>query len=804
MKKILCILVVILTATILKAQTPIYGTWTTNTPINSNCYVPAGQTLTITSGVTITFQGQYSIRVYGSLNATGTSGNPVTFTASNQGSGWRGIRFINYTSGATSSFTYCVFEYANKSDSCTANPTMSYPTNIVHSGGAIYMHNASSNVSFNYCEFSNNLVCARGGAMLCSNSSPTVSNSTFYNNVAYYHGGAICCQNSSSPTIQTSDIYLNNSEQGGGGGIWIEDESDPTIDDNDIYENNAGNTSSAFGGGIGIYDDCAPDITDNDIYDNNVFNNGGHCGGGGIYVYESEPFIDGNTIESNYSELDGGGILLDGESDDFYISDNIIYDNNCDGDGGGLYSYKTKPFFEDNEVYENSAYINGGGMYLESTSMPCNDNDIYNNTATTGKGGGIYCKDCYAIFNNSSDNTNKISGNDAYINGGGAYLEGGSVTFVKISFYMNTAQDGAGVYCEGGAPRFIGISEDYAISYNTASADGGGIYMEDCAYNSTLGRYPTIGSCEISENDADGNGAGIYIEGGIAHIANALIHNNEAVDDGGAVYVKDADPEFYNCTVAFNFAIYGDCDGIFIPDNPIYGTLSDPLFNNCIVYFHGDHDVYYAGDDPDDLDDKYYGCDFEIWVTGSPSQYNNISLDPEFKDQNNNDFRISYNASSPCIDGGGNGYIYPYYISFLEDYDIRGTTPTVDFDRIVDVSSNTVDIGAYEYEDPTPSYKQIPSDSSNYFKIDLLTNVNVYPIPAKDFVFLRLQSEESGMLQVRIIGITGKVVDELEYNLIEGENNILIQRNGLPSGTYYLQINSNNIVYSKPVKILFN
>jgi hypothetical protein len=154
-------------------------------------------------------------------------------------------------------------------------------------------------------------------------------------------------------------------------------------------------------------------------------------------------------------------------------------------------------------------------------------------------------------------------------------------------------------------------------------------------------------------------------------------------------------------------------------------------------------------------------------------------------------------GTSPCIDEGDDNSIYPG-----SNYDIRR------LDRTVDVtgfgSTEEVDMGAFEFEETTAPFSYKLMDTNLVSTTGFGNELEVYPIPAKEFVFLRLQSEERGKVQIRIINVTGKVVDVIDYNLIEGENNILIQRNELPSGTYYMQLKSDKIANLKPVKIMFN
>jgi len=75
-----------------------------------------------------------------------------------------------------------------------------------------------------------------GGGILCSNSSPTITNSIITNNFAAWAGGGINCSWDSSATITNNTIINNRSNGHGGGGIFLE-KSSPIIDNNNIHYN---------------------------------------------------------------------------------------------------------------------------------------------------------------------------------------------------------------------------------------------------------------------------------------------------------------------------------------------------------------------------------------------------------------------------------------------------------------------------------------------------------------------------------------------------------------------------------------
>lgn len=92
------------------------GTWTkSGSPylINGDVYVPFGQTLRITKGVKIEFQGSYAINVWGSIQALGETNDTVVFTPKVLNIGWKGVYIHKNQTGADSNLIkFCKFEYA--------------------------------------------------------------------------------------------------------------------------------------------------------------------------------------------------------------------------------------------------------------------------------------------------------------------------------------------------------------------------------------------------------------------------------------------------------------------------------------------------------------------------------------------------------------------------------------------------------------------------------------------------------------------------------------------------------------------
>ena len=230
-----------------------------------------------------------------------------------------------------------------------------------------------------------------------------------------------------------------------------------------------------------------------------------------LYTEAGNVTISGVTIQNGNTNQDGGGIYNKGA---VTLIDTTVKDNNSSAEfsgGGGIYNYFNVSLTLINSVITGNSAPNGGGIYaLEGVTVTVVDSTVGNNEAAgpsffEGRGGGIYFFDSTFTLTNTT-----IDNNTASKDGGGIYIEGG-FSF-DVSSLVNTT-----------------------ISGNIAMEDGGGIF----AY----GDY-----------------------GGTVSIVNNTITNNVAGDAGGGIFNEAGNYlmlELVNTIVADNTALVGDdCNGM--------------------------------------------------------------------------------------------------------------------------------------------------------------------------------------------------------------------------------------------------
>lgn len=262
-------------------------------------------------------------------------------------------------------------------------------------------------------------------------------------------------------------------------------------------------------------------------------------------------------------------------------------------------------------IENNYSYIEGGGVYLSGNNSYTNtfvmedDAQIRGCSSRTAGGGMI------AALRNNEDRVvirgNALFTDNSSASGGGlyyrSYLEGVGVPLTigdNVSFLNNTASaNGGGIYISGfagdsGTATPVTLSENVRIQNNQAN-HGGGIY-----YNGTNdGDGLTIsGAVSISENRATNNGGGINVtavSGTLSvSLAESSIERNQG-GVGGGIYINSAvggDFTFDSFTVRNNNSRTGSGGGIWLgtnttASNPFTGVFDNLTLLNNISAGHG-------------------------------------------------------------------------------------------------------------------------------------------------------------------------------------------------------------------------
>ena len=283
--------------------------------------VSVEDSLRITAGTTVLFQGYYGIKVGqgATINALGTATDSITFTVAdtlgfhifNFGrGGWNGIRLEK---AKASRFAYCRFQYGKAA------------LDADQDGGALRIFGCDDveiNNSTLFCNFSRE----HGGALNAEDSKVVMHDCNVYNNLTY---------------SEIDTIYF------------------------------------MYGGGLRFLK-CKVDITTTDFR----YNIGQAAIGGALSLDSCAVNIDRCKFEHNYG-INGGGLYLIRSNDWDCSITNSLFANNISGHfGGGLAISDSSPLISNITVVNNhSIGVNCGGIFFYQNSQPCLWNCIvYGNT----------------------------------------------------------------------------------------------------------------------------------------------------------------------------------------------------------------------------------------------------------------------------------------------------------------------------------------------------------------------------------------------------------------------------------------
>ena len=309
------------------------------------------------------------------------------------------------------------------------------------------------------------------------------------------------------------------------------------------------------------------------------FANQTKLGGNIISLVAGEMVINNDITINARSHIEGNTytrIIIDaGKSSRHFVineNTNVIFDsfvlrNGFEENGGSIYNAGSLQL-NACSLYSNEATNAGGAVY--------NTGDLLI-TANMAVAGSVWTSDFYEFYSNKA----RTAGGAVYnAPEGNLTILGQSPEFTVDfgSYYIDehhnlhtfgnsvTSGSGGAIYSLGTASFELGV-----FQYNTASADGGAVYVTsasglthfdtvDFHYNSAKGDggglYFTQGDdvmlewCWFTGNTADGDGGGIYFSSsgtlevvtssstGIGKNTESYFDNNSAGQNGGAIYMN--------------------------------------------------------------------------------------------------------------------------------------------------------------------------------------------------------------------------------------------------------------------------
>ena len=251
-------------------------------------------------------------------------------------------------------------------------------------------------------------------------------------------------------------------------------------------------------------------------------------------------------------------------------------------------------------------------------------------------------------------------------------------------------------------------NEEYVPFYAAGNiTDGNGIIIDD------------------SRNTQNGSALGVYV--GKTYVANNLVFDN----GGRGIHCYLADK-----VIIVNNTCYKNCQSPAINDGEFtaYSADSISFINNIAL-----PDVGIPPVDKSSITTTHLIVDHNLWAANAaganPYGTNTIAASPSFVSSSNNpllaDFRLQ--SSSAAINAGTHNY-----------------APLIDKDGYVRYSSDSIDVGCYEFQVTT----------GFDFLYDLSNTIWLYPNPAQQSVNISFHSESppNSFLNYCIIDMFGKTV----------------------------------------------
>ena len=243
--------------------------------------------------------------------------------------------------------------------------------------------------------------------------------------------------------------------------------------------------------------------------------------GAGIYMAGGSLNVTGGQISNNMATEDGGGAYL--QQGTLTLTSGSVTGNKAKN-GAGSYLAGGNLQINGGSVSGNTASENGGGFYLAGGNLRITDGTLSKNTAQNG--GGVYVADSIVRMFGGT-----FSENTAAENGGGMYVssdeKAADVVIRSGRLYKNRTEntDGTSNQGNGGAIAvisdnsenadhiIIGLRETHPqLDVDTRKFDSF-TYTEEKDDNT---QHEHSECPEITENQAYGNGGGIYMSSNVA------------------------------------------------------------------------------------------------------------------------------------------------------------------------------------------------------------------------------------------------------------------------------------------------
>lgn len=270
---------------------------------------------------------------------------------------------------------------------------------------------------------------------------------------------------------------------------------------------------------------------------------------GGVTFYENLSVQKSLTFQGGYNgcgsassdrtTIDGsaaGRVMYIHDDLNITLQNLVVTNGSSTGNGAGILARSNTQLRGTNlDITGNTSTALGGGLCLLGATAVFTQTEIESNTAAAGAGVHAEFYNGYAPSLDLRSYAD-VSNNTASGNGGGVYMSQGSISLTDNSdIYNNTAIDGGGAYLITSTLTLAGATSE--IMYNEASGNGGGLYALGSTIN--LGDQAEL-FYNIAGSDGTGSGGGAYLDYSTLWGDSAHIYYNQADSYGGGVYATNS------------------------------------------------------------------------------------------------------------------------------------------------------------------------------------------------------------------------------------------------------------------------
>jgi len=482
------------------------------------------------------------------------------------------------------------------------NVTITGNTATLGSGGAMY-NNDGSNPTMTNVLMDGNSVKHVGGGMFCYESSPTLTNVVITDNVADTYGGGIALSDLSHPTLVNVTVSGNTATTQSGGAISVWVGSTPVIINCILW----GNTAAASDDEIHILLGGGAPVISYSIIDggvpvgatdagNNLDSDPLYRGFNDVRLSPGSPAIDAGNTAANSEPLDSWyrarvvGAAIDIGAYEFACATGPVIYVDKDAPGGLDEGTSWSDAFGDlHDAIASADYCGGvneiwvaDGLY-RTTGVPPYDRTL-----------SFELLDGIAIYGGFDGTETSRSERDWKFNE--AILTGeiglGGVPTDNAYHVVSAIGVGSSAVLDG----FI-VERGYADG-GTSDRVGAGIYLSNAS--------PTLANLVVRDNEADQEGGGMAaVTGGFPDLRDVTFENNRAVTGAGA-YNNSSGATFTNVVFTDNHA--ADAGGGLANDNANQPALTNCIFvNNTSV--NGGGGLYNYLSFPGLVNGSFYGND---------------------------------------------------------------------------------------------------------------------------------------------------------------------------------------------------